>query len=41
MQLPEHEIIDDYLSGESIDPCEYDAYSLEKLSQFLGDEEEY
>ena len=42
MQLPEDELIDKYLSGEEIDPCEYDAYSLEKLDEFLGnDGEEY
>lgn len=33
------DIIEDYLSGEMIDPCEYDAYSLEKLDEFLGNDE--
>ncbi len=31
--------IDDYLQGATIDPCEYDQYELEKLAEFLGDEE--
>lgn len=41
MELPEHKIIDDYLNGQEIDPCKYDAYSLEKLAEFLGDDDEY
>lgn len=41
MELSEEELIDDYLNGKIIDPCEYDAYSLEKLAEFLGDDAEY
>ena len=38
----EEDIIENYLSGENIDPCEYDEFSLRMLDEFLGnDEEEY
>ena len=36
----DNDIIDDYLGGKMIDPCEYDAFSLEKLDEFLGNDEE-
>lgn len=36
--LPEDELIDKYLSDEIIDPCEYDAYPLQKLDEFLGND---
>lgn len=39
MKLPEEQLIDDYLNGEIIDPCDYDQYSLEKLDEFLGNDE--
>lgn len=41
MNNSEDDIIDDYLNGKVIDPCEYDAYSLEKLAEFLGDDTDY
>ena len=34
-----NDIIDDYLHGAEIDPCNYDAYDLGKLDEFLGNEE--
>jgi len=40
MVLPEEELINEYLLGEVIDPCEYDGFALEKLHEFLGDESE-
>lgn len=36
----EEDIIDNYLSGEIIDPCEYDEFSLARLNDFLGEDEE-
>lgn len=30
------DLINDFLSGEIIDPCEHDQYELEKLAEFLG-----
>jgi len=41
MRSPDEEIINDYLDGKIIDPCDYDAFSLEKLDEFLGNDEEY
>lgn len=38
MQLPEEELINDYLNGEVIDPCEHDQFDLEKLGEFLGED---
>ncbi len=40
MQSPKSDIIEEFLHGSIIDPCDYDAYSLEKLNEFLGDNEE-
>ena len=37
---PSDDIIEDYLSGAEIDPCDYDAFAMEKLHEFLGDDEE-
>ena len=39
METPE-DLIDAYLHGEEIDPCDHDAYCLEKLSEFLGNDPE-
>ncbi len=41
MKNSEDDIIDDHLNGKVIDSCEYDAYSLEKLAEFLGDDTDY
>lgn len=40
MEMPE-DLIETYLRGEDIDPCDHDAYCLEKLAEFLGDDTEY
>lgn len=32
--------IDGYLNGEMIDPCDYDQLAMEKLDEFLGNDEE-
>lgn len=37
MDTPE-DLINDYLQGLEIDPCKHDAYCLEKLNEFLGDD---
>lgn len=37
---PDEEIIEAYLNGEEIDPCEYSQMSVEKLNEFLGNDEE-
>lgn len=36
----EEDLIEKYLAGEIIDPCEYDALALEKFHEMIGDEEE-
>ena len=33
------DIIDDYLDGKNIEPCEYSEYEIEKLEEFLGEDE--
>lgn len=40
MEMPE-DLIDNYLQGLDIDPCKHDAYNLEKLAEFLGEDAEY
>lgn len=35
METPE-DLIDAYLQGAEIDPCEHDSYCLEKLDEYLG-----
>lgn len=37
--MEEHDLIEDYLEGKMIDPCEYGQYELEKLAEYLGEEE--
>lgn len=39
-KLPEEELLDEYLSGEEIDPIKYDQYALEKFHEILGDDED-
>jgi len=40
MKLPEEELMGEYLSGEVVDPCEYDQLAMEKFDEFLGNYEE-
>lgn len=40
MLLPEDDLINDYLAGKIIDPCDYDQYSLGKLDEFLGNSDD-
>jgi len=40
MKLPEEELMDEYLSGEVVDSCEYDQLAMEKFDEFLGNDEE-
>ncbi len=30
------DLINDYLAGDEIDPCEHDQYELEKFAEFFG-----
>lgn len=36
----EKDILDEYLDGDEIDPCEHSQWEMEKLAEFLGNEDE-
>lgn len=38
-KLPEEALFDEYLSGEEIDPTEYDQFALEKFHEMRGEDE--
>lgn len=39
-KLPEEELWDEYMSGEEIDPTEYDQFALEKFHEMRGEGED-
>ncbi len=39
-KLPEEELLDEYLSGEEIDPTKYDQYALEKFHELHEEDED-
>lgn len=40
MMLSEEDLIDKYLGGEIIDPCEYGQLVMEKLDESFGNDED-
>lgn len=38
-KLPEEELFEEYLLGETLDPAEYDQMALEKFHEMIGEEE--
>jgi len=36
-----NDVIEKYLDGEIIDPCKHSQFEMEKLDDFLGDDNEY